>query len=89
MFFGIAINILYFIQSKKNESEDSDSYLFYFDEPDLSLHPNWQKQYIYQLLKLFKTFNKNIHFLFTTHSPFLLSDIPKQNIIFLDTYKKE
>ena len=29
-------------------------------------------------------FNKNIHFILTSHSPFLLSDIPKQNIIFLD-----
>ncbi len=27
----------------------------------------------------------NFHIIFTTHSPFLLSDIPKQNIIFLDT----
>ena len=27
----------------------------------------------------------DIHFIITTHSPFLLSDIPKQNIIFLDT----
>jgi len=27
--------------------------------------------------------------IFTTHSPFLLSDIPKQNIVFLDTFKKE
>jgi len=26
----------------------------------------------------------NLHLLFTSHSPFLLSDIPKQNIIFLD-----
>ena len=28
--------------------------------------------------------DKNIHLIITTHSPFLLSDIPKQNIIFLD-----
>jgi len=32
---------------------------------------------------------KKIHLVFTTHSPFLLSDIPRQNIIFLDKYKKD
>lgn len=26
----------------------------------------------------------HIHFIFVTHSPFLLSDLPKKNIIFLD-----
>jgi len=54
----------------------------FFDEIETGLHPAWQKN----LLSLFiKTFKKNIHFILTTHSPFLLSDIPKQNIIFLDT----
>jgi len=59
--------------------------LILFDEPDLSLHPNWQKRYISEVMNLFKQNTINIHFIFTTHSPFLLSDIPKQNIIFLDT----
>jgi polyhydroxyalkanoate synthesis regulator phasin len=47
------------------------------------MHPEWQKKIIYYLMNVFK--NKNIHFVFAEHSPFLLSDIPKQNIIFLDT----
>ncbi len=57
------------------------------DEPDISLHPNWQKKYISEIEKSFFNLEKNIHFIITTHSPFLLSDIPKQNIIFLDTYE--
>ncbi|PHO13994.1 AAA family ATPase, partial [Malaciobacter marinus] len=52
------------------------------DEIELFLHPQWQKQYINSLLQLFE-FN-HIHFIFVTHSPFLLSDLPKKNIIFLD-----
>lgn len=57
------------------------------DEIELFLHPQWQKQYINNLLKLFE-FN-NVHFIFVTHSPFILSDLPKENIIFLEQYKKD
>ena len=39
------------------------------------------------MIQCFKEYN--VHFIITSHSSFLLSDIPKQNIIFLDTYKKE
>ena len=72
------------IQTNLNES-----ILIQLDEPDLSLHPQWQKKYINELIKLLSSFsNKKFHILFTTHSPFLLSDIPKQNIIFLDKDEK-
>jgi len=60
------------------------------DEIDAHLHPNWVKEFLSILIKLTEEFNRaynktNVHFLLITHSPFLLSDIPKQNIIFLDT----
>lgn len=56
-----------------------------FDEIELYLHPNWQKR----VLKIILDFmiesldSKKLHFILATHSPFILSDIPKQNIIFL------
>jgi len=61
------------------------------DEPDSFLHPNWQKKIISDfsfLLNKYISENQHIHFIITTHSPFLLSDIPKQNIIFLDKDEK-
>jgi len=58
--------------------------LFLFDEPEVALHPNWQKQYLNEVITLFQKMKKEYQFIFTSHSPFLLSDIPKQNIIFLD-----
>jgi len=63
--------------------------LFIIDEIDNALHPKWKKEILSIQLKIYKKFielnhKTNIHLLFTTHSPFLLSDIPKQNIIFLD-----
>jgi len=70
------------------------SHIFLSDEIDESLHPLWKKNLISHLLDILKVYTNNnenifLHFIFTTHSPFLLSDIPKQNIIFLDTYKEE
>jgi len=55
------------------------------DEPEIFLHPDWQKQFnkiLIDFLK-FKFSDKKFQLIFTTHSPFLLSDIPKENIIFL------
>ena len=68
---------------------EQNLHIFLLDEPELSLHPKWQKQYIYELYNLSKNLAKKIHFIITSHSPFLLSDLPKSNIIFLDTYKKD
>ena len=66
------------------------NYILLFDEIDISFHPDWQKktvQYIVDFLSLID--NMDFHLIFTTHSPFLLSDIPKQNTIFLDTYDEK
>lgn len=64
------------------------NYIFLLDEPEISLHPNWQKKYVYELQRLLKQIqHKSFHILLFSHSPFILSDIPKQNIIFLDTYE--
>jgi len=62
----------------------SNNFLFILDEPDNTLHPQWQKKFIDELIKILNKLNKKVHILITTHSPFMLSDLPKQNIIFLD-----
>jgi len=73
---------LFFINLIEYQEED---FLFILDEPDNTLHPNWQKKLLDELIRLLNKLEKKAHIIFTTHSPFLLSDIPKQNIIFLDT----
>ena len=62
-------------------------YLVFIDEFEIGLHPNWQKNIIKYIFDFFKNFHIKINFLIITHSPFLLSDIPKQNIIFLEKDK--
>lgn len=67
-----------------------------FDEIELYFHPEYQRRFISYLLKSIHRLPlskdgkgiKNINLLFSTHSPFILSDIPKQNILMLDIDEK-
>lgn len=54
-----------------NITEDS---VILIDEPEISLHPNWQMRYITFLKKVFSKF-PSCHFIITTHSHFLVSDL--------------
>lgn len=48
--------------------------LILIDEPEISLHPNWQIQYISLLKKMFAKYS-DCHFIITTHSHFLISNL--------------
>ena len=58
-----------------------------FEEVELYFHPEYQKGYINRLLHQIKQSNlenvKSISLLFVTHSPFILSDVIKSNILYL------
>ncbi len=58
------------------------------DELDLYCHPLWQQQMLSVLIdELRKQYpDKKVQIIFTTHSPIILSDVPRCNVIFL---KKE
>ncbi|SEO81037.1 AAA family ATPase [Mucilaginibacter sp. OK283] len=55
------------------------------DEGDLYFHPQWQKNYIHYLMEgiSFIFHNNKVQLVLSTHSPFIVSDLPKQNLIFL------
>ena len=53
------------------------------DEIDMHLHPSWQRKVIDSL---HKTFPK-VQFILTTHSPTVLTNVPKENIRILDDGK--
>ena len=50
------------------------------DEIDMHLHPAWQRNIIRSLTDTFP----NVQFLFTTHSPTILTNVPKENILLLN-----
>lgn len=59
--------------------------LICIDEGDLYLHPKWQIEFFNKLIKILPLlFKGKIQLVLTSHSPFLLSDLPIQNITILD-----
>ena len=75
-------DVYYCAAELKDEYETN---VFLFDEVDLSWHPEWQRKMVYYIIDLFKKINLNgiNNIIFTTHSPFILSDMPKENVIML------
>ncbi len=61
------------------------------DELDYLYHPRWQQRIMKSLIGFLRNTYSHIAFqiILTTHSPVLLSDIPKPNIIFIKKYDKE
>lgn len=73
---------MHYVSQSSNLQENV---FFMFDEIEVFLHPEWQRRYFYDLIKLITMMfvDKKVHLVLTSHSPFILSDIPKQNILFL------
>lgn len=62
-----------------------DGSLIFIDEPEISLHPEWQTRYVDLLRQTFGAF-RGCHFILATHSPLILSDISPDtsNVVSLD-----
>lgn len=56
-------------------SEIQDGSLVLIDEPEISLHPEWQIKYIALLLETFEAY-EGCHFVIATHSPLVISELP-------------
>lgn len=50
------------------------------DEIDMHLHPNWQRHIVQDLKSAFP----NIQFIVTTHAPFIIQSLKKEELIFLE-----
>lgn len=66
-----------------------DNSLIIIDEPEVSLHPEWQSQYLGLLTEVFAKY-EGCHFLVATHSPLVVSDISDvaANIVSLDPHRQ-
>lgn len=62
--------------------------LVVLDEVELGFHPDYQRKFINFMIDTFERLHLKtdvgFHFLMTTHSPFMLSDILNSNIIYLE-----
>jgi len=61
------------------------SVLLCIDEGDLYLHPKWQAEFLHRLLAvLSNSSNVGVQLILTSHSPLLVSDLPRQNLEILN-----
>ncbi|MEC3544005.1 AAA family ATPase, partial [Bacillus thuringiensis] len=79
----------YSIATKINNLGDKNI-LILIDEGELYLHPQWQKSLLKDLLDFFKMiYDKDIQVILTSNSPFIVSDLPKHNIVFIGKKARE
>ena len=82
------LRIRFYIEDLVNRVK-KDNYFILLDEPSNDMHPQWQKKLLKYLIEVFKNSNNNIHIIVATHSPYVLSDLPKENVIFLKDGKQD
>lgn len=85
------LNNLYSVHLSKSEVSriKYSSVNIILDEIELYYHPDLQRRFVFDLIETIKVhehlikaeFIKGLNFIFSTHSPFILSDIPEQNIL--------
>jgi hypothetical protein len=67
-------------------------FILVIDELENYIHPNWQSKIIKLLIDFLLlerlSIISNIQIIISTHSSFLLSDLPKENVIFLEKGKQ-
>ena len=81
--------IIYHLMNLANTSSEVkyNNVNLVLEEIELYYHPEYQRLFFSRLLDMIKRAKlgdiKNINILFVTHSPFILSDIPKCNVLFM------
>lgn len=92
--FGKIIKLLkinkkkkYFLPADANSNIPAQSTVILLDEIEVSFHPEWQRIYLDFLLNFINSniadSGTHIQLIIATHSPIILSDIPKQNSVFI------
>ena len=83
-------NLLSIVENEKTKENKQDRLRYYkyinivLDEIELYYHPDYQREYISNLRMMLsqkKYEELNFNIIFSTHSPFILSDIPTQNTL--------
>ena len=85
LYFAIASDICRRLIKNNLESENPlhGHGVVLIDEIELHLHPSWQRKIIPALRRTFP----NVQFIVTTHSPQVISTVPKENVFILKDFQ--
>ncbi|WP_179019047.1 AAA family ATPase [Winogradskyella forsetii] len=82
--FHLFTTMIGLMASTRNDS------LVIIDEPEISLHPNWQMKYLQFIRELFADTDRvTSHIIIATHSHFLVSDLPGENSTIIGLKKED
>lgn len=79
---------------KSKSLPNKENYILLLDEADLGFHPIWKKKYVDAILKALPYFFESLkekpklQIIITTHDPLTLSDLPINNVVFLQKEDK-
>ena len=91
--------IIYHIKNIESVTDDNYRVRYHnisliFDEAELYYHPNYQREFVSNLIKMLSWCHINhniirgVNILIVTHSPFVLSDVPLSNTLYLENGKQ-
>lgn len=92
-FIQTSVSMIYHIRNVISVEDIAGNAKYYqvnlfMDEIETCFHPGYQQQFIDMFLKMLENQNLlehcNINIIIATHSPFILSDIPRCNTLYLD-----
>lgn len=77
VFLDLFATVLNALTHSKNED-----LILILDEPDINLHPEWSRRLLDNLIDFIDKNKKNgsVQIIISTHSPFIVTDFPKENI---------
>lgn len=82
----LIITLLKFIRIKNIDDTEFESFFIIIEEPESHLHPQMQRNLIKTLKNIqekFKEDGLNLQFILSTHSPFIISPLKFENLIFI------
>ena len=88
-FLNLFARIIYGVNQLHHEKTNSEkipkTIFLLIDEGDHGFHPQWQKSFVEVLIEFLKYFDGiKFQIMLTSHSPIVLSDLPKSHVIFLN-----
>ncbi len=84
-FISLFARLYQFVKKGKTEGNPNRPVVLFLDEAETTLHPEWQRRLVSYLIRFLNVFipERRYQLIFASHSPTLLSDIPKGNCVFL------